>query len=48
MKKRYQYISKDGIKWTNWFVPYSNIKHEYQFKYGKFILKNEYSDKQPD
>lgn len=39
MKKRYEYISSDGIRWTNWFECTSDTKEPYQLK-GK--LKNEY------
>lgn len=40
MKKRYQYYSKDGIKWTNWFnVPNNTVKEKYQIN-GKLL--NEY------
>ena len=38
MEKRYQYYSKDGIKWTNWFkCNYSDEKWQLKNK-----LKNEY------
>ena len=36
-QKRYQYYSKEGIKWTSWF-PYNGPKEPVQL--GK--LKNEY------
>lgn len=38
--KRYQYWSKDGIRWTEWFN-YDGEKYPYQL--GK-KLKNEYKD----
>ena len=41
MKKRYQYLSKDGIKWTDWFECYNN-KILIQYKTSKLLLKNEY------
>lgn len=39
--KRYQYWSKDGITWTNWFTWNSTIKDPIQFK-GRINLLNEY------
>ena len=40
IQKRYQYYSKDGIKWTEWFNwPHENYKPEWQLKNK---LKNEY------
>ena len=38
MKKRYQYYTKEGIKWTPWFQ-YEGSQEPWQLK-GK--LKNEY------
>lgn len=46
--KRYEYRSKDGIKWTNWFPSMTRDKQEYQF-YDRRIssrLKNEYKDEE--
>lgn len=40
MEKRYQYWTKDGIQWTEWF-PYDGPKEPYQL--GK-KLKNEYRE----
>lgn len=34
MKKRYQYYSKDGIKWTPWF------KETFEGEHTKWQLKN--------
>ena len=31
-KKRYQYYSKDGIKWTKWFDWDSNLRDKWQLK----------------
>lgn len=31
MEKRYQYWSKDGIKWTDWFKLDSTLKPKWQF-----------------
>ena len=31
-KKRYQYYSKDGIVWSNWFKPVSDLKEKWQLK----------------
>ena len=39
--KRYQYFSKDGIKWTNWFEWDSDLRDKWQFKNK---LLNEYKD----
>ena len=39
--KRYQYWSKNGIVWTDWFKLNSNLKPKYQF--GKTLL-NEFKD----
>ena len=39
MEKRYQYYSKDGIKYTTWFTPVNNSKEYFQLKPK---LKNEY------
>ena len=43
MLKRYQYLSKCGIKWTKWFHCVSIEKSNIQIIDNKFILKNEYS-----
>lgn len=40
MQKRYQYWSKEGIRWTEWFN-YDGEKYPYQL--GK-KLRNEYKD----
>lgn len=39
MEKRYEYFTKDGIRWTKWFPYNSNYMPKYQF--GKKLL-NEY------
>ena len=40
--KRYQYFSRDGIKWTKWFkLIFDKDRPKYQF--GKKLL-NEYKD----
>ena len=44
MKKRYQYISKNGIKWTDWFNCNSRDKPEIQLKMKLVTLKNEYKE----
>ena len=44
--KRYQYRTKDGIKWTEWFPSMTKEKQEYQF-YDRRIssrLFNEYKE----
>lgn len=41
MEKRYQYVSKEGITWSNWF-PYEGKKYKYQL--GNKLL-NEYKEK---
>ena len=41
-QKRYQYYSKDGIKWSSWF-DYDGYEEPWQLKNK---LKNEYRDKQ--
>ena len=43
MKKRYQYYSKDGIVWTDWF-PYEGVK---EYKQPN-KLKVEYMDEPND
>ena len=40
MEKRYQYYSKDGIRWTDWF-PYQGQKFQWQLKNR---LRNEYKE----
>lgn len=40
MFKRFQYFSKDGIKWTNWFV----CKRDDEKWQMKNKLLNEYKD----
>ncbi len=42
MKKRYQYFSKNGVEWTNWFDCDSQDKPEIQLKCKEVTLKNEY------
>lgn len=39
--KRYQYFSKEGIQWSDWF-PFSGPHEPYQLDKK---LKNEYKDK---
>ena len=39
--KRYQYYSKDGIKWSKWFPWDSTLRDKWQFKNK---LLNEYKD----
>lgn len=39
--KRYQYYSKDGIVWTDWFVYDSEYKEKWQMKNK---LLNEYKE----
>ena len=38
MEKRFQYYSKEGIVWTNWF-PWDGEKYKWQLKNK---LKNDY------
>lgn len=40
--KRYQYIAKDGIKWSEWFKPFTDNQEPIQLKSSKVTLKNEY------
>jgi len=40
MLKRYQYWSKEGIKWTKWFKWRSDLRPTIQIN----KLKNEYKD----
>ena len=44
--KRYQYWSKDGIKWTNWFKWNSDLRPELQTDNRRIIsrLRNEYKE----
>lgn len=42
--KRFQYISKDGIKWSEWFTPFSDNEDPIQLKLSKLTLKNEYKE----
>lgn len=43
MKKRYQYLTKDGVKWTDWFkVEKKGDKIQLNLKNG--VLKNEYKE----
>ena len=42
MKKRYQYLAKDGIKWTNWFPINTTTIDNIQIKHKFITLKNEY------
>ena len=46
MKKRYQYWSKDGLKWTDWFDWNSDFMPELQVNDRRIFcrLKNEYKD----
>ena len=46
MKKRYQYWSKDGLKWTDWFDWNSDFMPELQMDDRRIFcrLKNEYKD----
>lgn len=39
--KRFQYYSKNGIEWTNWFIWDSSLREKWQFKNK---LLNEYKD----
>lgn len=41
MLKRYQYYTKEGIKWTNWFHTQDTVKEKWQLKNK---LRNEYKD----
>lgn len=41
MQKRYQYYSKEGIKWTSWFIVRTSTQTKYQLKPK---LLNEYKD----
>lgn len=40
MMKRYQYWSREGIQWTDWF-PYDGERYKWQLKNK---LLNEYKD----
>ena len=42
MEKRFQYLSKDGIAWTNWFTTTSSSTDPIQYQKGKLTLRNEY------
>ena len=42
MLKRYQYYSRDGICWTDWFKWDSDSRDPWQLKSSK--LRNEYKD----
>lgn len=40
--KRYQYYTRDGIHWTDWFKWTSDNRDPWQLKSSR--LKNEYKD----
>lgn len=45
MRKRYQYFSKNGIEWTDWFTPFNDLEQqEWQLKNK---LKNEWKQFTP-
>ena len=46
MKKRYQYWSKDGLKWTDWFDWDVDFMPEFQINDRRIFcrLKNEYKE----
>ena len=46
MKKRYQYWSKDGLKWTDWFDWDVDFMPEFQMNDRRIFcrLKNEYKE----
>ena len=46
MQKRYQYWSKDGLVWTDWFDWDTDYMPEYQMEDRRIFcrLKNEYRD----
>jgi hypothetical protein len=46
MQKRYQYWSKDGLVWTDWFDWDTDFMPEYQMEDRRIFcrLKNEYRD----
>lgn len=43
MKKHYQYWSREGKKWTNWFEWNSDYQPKYQLEKHPTLL-NEYKD----
>ena len=43
--KRYQYRTRDGVKWTSWFLWYSDLRDPIQMKgYKGDHLLNEYRE----
>ena len=46
MKKRYQYWSRDGLKWTDWFDWDTDYMPEFQMEDRRIFcrLLNEYKD----
>ena len=43
MLKRFQYLTKDGIEWSEWFRCRSE-GDKYQYKCGSVVLLNEYKE----
>lgn len=47
MLKRFQYYSREGVKWTDWFEWHSTICPKYQLERHPKLL-NEYKDESED
>lgn len=47
MMKRFQYYSREGVKWTDWFEWHSDLKPKYQLEHHPKLL-NEYKDETED
>lgn len=45
MLKRFQYYSREGIKWTDWYEWHSDLKPKYQLERHPKLL-NEYKEEQ--